>query len=734
MTLISKMGFTHWSTRLLSEFNRSDLSKMSLVAYCKAVCDSVIKEENICGASFDLFEDVTGQFVNLTRSGNYSNDFSLPVSLVFKHFSMDFSQCQRKPFIMTLDPNSQDDLSVFPLTTKSIALFPIINTDRIIGYFSICASNLNAFHQVEMEAIYSLMSYFVLLYTLKSTSVNQSPSITWDKLSLAINQCSETIVITDLRGNIEYVNDEFERSTGYKAQDVLGKNPRVLQSGKTTRDTYRDLWKTLRSGERWQGEFINRKSCGSEYVEFARITPIRQENGDGSVTHYMAIKKDITETTATRNQVEKLAYYDSLTGLPNRALFLKRLKKLLNDDAGSSQLPLSLMFIDLDHFKEINDTQGHDHGDCLLQTIGQTIRSILESHHTLARLGGDEFVVIAPDTDAEQAQTIAYKLHQTISQPIPLKGQNISVGASIGITVCEKQGPSVSTLLKQADIAMYRAKAQGNGFCLYLPEMELALNRKITLARKLLSAIRQDKLALNFQPFIDLNSQQCVGAEVLLRWFDDDLGWISPAEFIPLAEERHLVSEISNWVIRHTCRQMLSWQNQGYVLNGRLSINISAQEIGQESCAQRIIQLVEEEGISPYLLDIEITESAVVVCPHLAEDNINQLAKAGFTVSIDDFGTGYSSLSKLKHFSVNKLKIDRSFISELLIDDANRKIVTAIIAVAKSLCLQLVAEGVEDKQQEALLSEMGCDFAQGFLYTKPIPSEQFAQDWLQVNN
>lgn len=460
-----------------------------------------------------------------------------------------------------------------------------------------------------------------------------------------------------------------------------------------------------------------------ERAEFAR-------GPDGRLVSVLGTVQDITDRKKADGRIEQLAFYDALTELPNRTLFLDRLKRKLASArvAGHS---LALLFIDLDRFKEINDTMGHLAGDRVLAEVAQRFRRILRQDELLARLGGDEFVVISEQTDKAGATKIAGRLQRSLVEPITLKGSNFTLGASIGIALYPQDGGDFQQLLKNADIAMYRAKGSGGGHCFFSAEMGARIARSLELARRFGIALQEGRLQLYFQPKVELYSGRLTGAEGLLRWHDPEWGWVSPAEFIPVIEERGMMVTVGEWVLTQACRQLRTWDDAGVPLAGRLAINVAAQQIDQESFALRVLEIVENEGVSPTRLEIEITESSMMRDPDCAMQATQRLVAEGFTFAIDDFGTGYSSLSYLKRFPAHTLKIDRSFVSDMLTDRNDEGIVKTVIGMAQSLGLSPLAEGVEDAAQAERLLALGCFEAQGFHFGRPVPAEQFERRWLQ---
>ena len=542
------------------------------------------------------------------------------------------------------------------------------------------------------------------------------------KLSMAVEQTPNSIIITDLAANIEYVNATFTKVTGYSQEEVLGKNTRLLQSGKEARKTYTDLWAHLTRGESWRGEFINKRRDGSLYTELAQISPVK--DAQGVITNYLSIQTDISEYKDAEARIEQLAHYDQLTGLPNRDMLAERFRLVLSQ-AQRNHEQMALMFLDLDRFKNINDTLGHALGDQLLMAVTRRIKHALRDEDTLSRLGGDEFIVILPDSDADGAAHVASKLIEVISQPCLLGEHELIVTPSIGIAIYPHDGQDFETLSKMADTAMYRVKQAGrNGFRFFTAEMQVHSARTLQLAVALRHALARKELSLQYQPQVSMRDGHVVGAEALLRWTHPELGTISPAEFIPIAEDSGLILAIGEWVLRTAALQLKGWMDGGFAPMV-MAVNLSAVQFRHANLPERVTQILDEVGLPHAFLELELTEAVAMDDPQAAIAVMDQLHERGIRMSIDDFGTGYSSLSYLKKFKVYKLKIDQTFVRDITEDPDDKAIVTAIINMASSLGMQTIAEGVETASQLAFLRLQGCNEAQGYYFSRPLTAEQF---------
>lgn len=569
-----------------------------------------------------------------------------------------------------------------------------------------------------LMTLVGLVIYFFLLFIIltlvKSRYLLLSQANELLKLSQAIEQSSSSIMITDVKGKIEYVNSAYTALTGYFKEDVIGKD----LAWKRETELYNNMMKVLSSGKNWEGEFTNRRKDRSEYTESIKASPIFQ--ADKNIAHFMIIKEDITEKKYSQERIHHLANFDSLTGLPNR-FQLEELSNYAIHMAKRKNEHFAIMFLDLDHFKDINDTLGHSAGDSLLIELATRFRSILREIDTVARLGGDEFIFLLPQTDAHGVPKVADKLLEIIDKPFTIYNHELIVTASIGIAVYPDDGTDQETLSKNADTAMYTAKKEGrNKYCFYTDIMQKNSSRNLHLTNALHHAIERNELYLVYQPQVSIDDGHIVGAEALLRWNHPEFGNISPVEFIPLAEDSGLILSIGEWVLREAIGQAKKWTEDNpseFVM----AVNISSIQFRQSNLPELVSGILDEAGLAPESLELELTE-AVAMHAYNAIDNF---IERGIRMSIDDFGTGYSSLSYLKKLKVSKLKIDQSFIRDIWTDAEDKAIVSAIISMAKSLGLRTIAEGVETLDQLNYLREQGCDEVQGYYYSKPIKATEF---------
>lgn len=543
------------------------------------------------------------------------------------------------------------------------------------------------------------------------------------KLSQAVEQSPVSVVITDVHGAIEYVNPKFVELTGFSPAEVIGKRPNILKSGYTSPETYRDLWSTITAGREWRGELSNRKKNGELFWEYASISPIRGLNG--TVTHFLAVKEDITMRKMYEEQLVRQAQYDQLTGLPNRLLALDRLSQVLYRARQSSGV-VALMFVDLDNFKNINDTLGHAAGDQLLVDAAARLRRCVRTSDTIARLGGDEFLIVLPDLSAvADSEIIGHKILDMFSRPFRLNGQEFFITASVGVAFYPSDGDDPHILLRNADAALYRAKEQGrHTYRFFTSEMNQQALERLNLESHLRYAQARGELKLHMQSIVDLHSGQLVGAEALLRWRSYELGNVPPDRFIPLAEDTGLIIPIGEWVLETACQQATRWQ-MPHNAPLRVSVNVSPLQFQETNLVATVSRILEKTRLPPDCLELEITERSLLDDSPAINAMLQQLIEMGVCLAVDDFGTGYSALTYLKRFPLHALKIDRSFVRDVTTDPGDAALVSAIVVMAHSLGLKVIGEGVETEEQVGFLRAQRCDMAQGFYFSKPIPQHAF---------
>ncbi|ARP94203.1 EAL domain-containing protein [Bordetella genomosp. 13] len=540
------------------------------------------------------------------------------------------------------------------------------------------------------------------------------------------------VMVTDLQGNIERVNPAFTQLTGYTQAEATGRNARLLSSGRQPAAFYRELWRQLRETGRWKGEIWNRRKNGELYLEHLSISGIH--NQDGVCTHYAAIFSDITERRQAEERLSHLAMHDALTGLPNRTLFHERLERaIVRMRRADGSRRVAVMFVDLDRFKRINDTLGHAVGDETLKTIAGRLAKAVRESDTVARLGGDEFALVIEDIeDIRHVVRIAQSLLAAAGQPIDIAGKPVFVTPSIGISMYPDDSDDPKQLLIQADRAMYEAKEGGkNGFRFFTAQMNPPLMERMTLEGELRAALDAGEFRLYYQPEYDLRTGAIVRVEALLRWQHPQRGLVMPSRFIAAAEESGLIVPIGAWVLREACRQARQWVEEGFEF-GRIAVNLSGRQCRHDDFLHDLTGILSDTGLPASRLQFELVESMAMTGHSATESLLNELSARGVSLAIDDFGTGYSSFTYLQTLPVDTLKVDRSFLAGVGTHGYDGAILRAIVAMAKSLGVTVVAEGVETPAQLAFLRDIACDGVQGFLLARPSPPQSMARAALAV--
>jgi len=531
----------------------------------------------------------------------------------------------------------------------------------------------------------------------------------------------EGVIITDADTNILAVNRAFSQVTGYQEEEIKQLTPRVLQSGRHDPEFYTKVWGSLKQSGQWVGEIWNKRKSGEIYPEWLSIAAVR--DNAGIIRNYVGVFSDITEIKQSQERLDFLAHHDPLTSLPNRLLFNHRLVHSI-ELARRKERQLAVLFIDLDHFKNVNDTLGHELGDRLLQKVARHLSEHLRACDTVARMGGDEFILLLDDVEAPRyAAAVAEKILGLLSQTFSIEGYEIYISASIGVSFFPADGEDGNTLIKNADTAMYYAKSQGrNSYHFYAPQMSQYARERIHLESLLRRSIERGELSLHYQPQVDLASGQLIGAEALVRWNSPELGAVSPMRFIPIAEEIGFISTLGEWVLLTACQQMKAWDAQGFVLPA-MAVNLSVKQLERGDIGAAVARILEETGLSCERLEMEVTESSIMKSERTLTC-LNDLRALGVRLALDDFGTGYSSLSHLRRLPIQKLKIDRSFVTDVSGDPSREAIVRAVIALATALGLSTLAEGIETDAEAQFLRQEGCQLAQGDLFSCPLPPDE----------
>ncbi|MDF2794622.1 MAG: hypothetical protein K0S85_2375 [Pseudomonas orientalis] len=545
----------------------------------------------------------------------------------------------------------------------------------------------------------------------------------------AVFDCTrEGVLVTDARGVIVHVNRAFMEITGYRREDVMGKPPSLFKSGRHSSNFYRQMFQTLERDGEWSGEIWNRRQSGEIYPQWQTIRVIRDERGH--ISHYVAVFSDISAIKDSEHELAHLAHHDPLTDLPNRLLFTDRAEQALAS-AQVHKRGCALLLLDLDHFKIINDSLGHNVGDQLLKLVAERLKGLFRPGVTLARLGGDEFAVLVESCpQVMQAAAMAQRMLDAMKEPFVFDGNQLFISASIGISLFPSDALSAEQLLRNADSALFKAKHAGReGYALYTEELTAHAQNRVEIASELRRALEQQELRVYYQPVHGLQDSRLIGVEALVRWQHPERGLVPPGEFIPIAERTGLIADIDAWVMNQACRQMCQWLAEGAPL-GFIAVNVSSRLFARRELYEHVGQVLHDTGLDPAFLELEVTESAVMDDPEVALEQLHRLRELGLRLAIDDFGTGYSSLLRLKRLPVQKLKIDQGFVAGLPWDEDDAAIVRVVIALAKSMGMQVHAEGIEQVEQARFLLDQECDMGQGYWFGKPVPAQEI--DWTRA--
>jgi diguanylate cyclase (GGDEF)-like protein/PAS domain S-box-containing protein len=562
---------------------------------------------------------------------------------------------------------------------------------------------------------------------LREAKIRRSRRMAIEDLRLAakvFESSVEGILITDVDSRILRVNQAFCKITGYEQDEIIGRTPKLLRSGRHDQAFYQEMWQRLIEYGYWQGEVWNRRKNGEIYPEWLSISVVRNE--DGQITHYIGGFTDLSEQKWAEERIQHLTHYDALTDLPNRSLFRSRFKQPMLT-ALRNERRVALLHLDIDRFIKVNDTLGHHIGDRLLQQVGRRLVANIHDRDFVARFGGDEFAIACPDLDhSVEVEAIAQSIMNVFSEPFWVEGREIFLTPSIGIALFPDDTDDYDELLKFADTAVHHAKRQGGTFQFYHRGMNVDSADRLRMENALRRALDRQEFQLHYQPQVNLESGHIVGAEALLRWKPMAGGTVLPEQFIPLLEETGLVISVGEWVLRSACAHLRTLQQSSHQPIA-ISVNLSPMQFRHKDLVGMIRSVLDETGIDARWLELEITESSVMEEPEQALTTLQQLFSMGIRLAVDDFGTGYSSLGYLKKFPLNLLKIDRSFVADIAVDQDDAAIVDSIIAMAHRLNLEVVAEGIERQNQLDFLRQHECDVGQGFLYARPMPFQQLME-------
>lgn len=542
----------------------------------------------------------------------------------------------------------------------------------------------------------------------------------------------EGVLVTDVQQHIVHCNPAFSRITGYSQEEILGQSPNLLKSGRHDKLFYENLWASLQNHGAWSGEVWNRRKNGEIYPQWQCIRAIHDEQGE--ISHFVAVFSDISALKRSQRELDYLAHHDPLSNLPNRLLFTERVARTLEHDK-AEQKNGAVLLIDLDHFKHINESLGHNIGDLLLKAVGERLSTQLSKRMTLARLGGDEFGLLYEECrNAEQAAVMAQRLQHSLTQAFIVIDKELFITASIGICLYPDDAEDVAQVLRNADSALFKAKSSGReSYAFYSEELTKHAHQRVELASALRHALDHQELRVYYQPLLCLRKRKLIGVEALVRWQHPQRGLVSPGEFIPVAEETGLIGAIDAWVLQQSCRQMVSWRNAGLTLQF-VAVNVSSRLFSRDELDLRVADVLRDTGLDPACLELEVTESAIMDNPDAALALLERVRALGVRLAIDDFGTGYSSLARLKRLPVHKLKLDQSFVSGLPHDQDDIAITRAVIALGHSMGMKVLAEGIEQVEQLELLNQLGCDHGQGYYFGRPQPAAQLAELLAQQND
>jgi diguanylate cyclase (GGDEF)-like protein/PAS domain S-box-containing protein len=608
---------------------------------------------------------------------------------------------------------------------QSVGAFPISRGGKAYGCIAVYSSEFNFFSPELIGLMNGLADDITFaLDNLDREHEQRAAAIKLEQAATVFEYSKEGIMVTDAKNKIISVNRSFIEITGYSAEDVIGQDPSILSSGLQTHEFYQRMWTIIAETGSWQGEVWDRRKNGEVYPE--ALTIICVKNINGTIINHLAIFSDISERKLAQERIQQLAHYDVLTGLPNRVLFNDRLEQAMIS-AQRNHSRISLLFLDIDRFKQINDTLGHSTGDQLLQNVGRRLLECVREQDTVSRQGGDEFIIVLADADATGAELVAEKILHAILQPYTIEQHDLRITASIGIAVYPDHAQDSENLIKYADVAMYQAKENGrNCYQHFDPSMNASSYERLKLETALRDALQRNELEVFYQPQVNLADGHIIGCEALVRWLHPTLGMLYPEKFIPLAEETGLIIPINHWVAEQAIKQCRAWRDIGFDAL-TMSINLSALQFRQHSLLQQIRDLLQQYNLPANVLDLELTESILMQGVERTLATLHELSAMGVIISIDDFGTGYSSLSYLKLFPIKQLKIDQSFVRDITTDTSDATMVRTIIVMARSLKLHVIAEGVETAEQAAFLAQCGCERAQGYYYSRPIPAAEFEQ-------
>jgi len=599
-----------------------------------------------------------------------------------------------------------------------MAIIPLLAPASVVGVLCAGASDAESFEDDQLSALEAFAGRLSMAIQL----AQHQALLALQSAAMASSSCA--LFITDASGSIEWVNAAFEKTSGYTRDEVVGRTPGILRSELQSSEVFQSMWAAVRAGHAWRGEIVNRRKSGETYVVTQNVTPLLDENR--TLTHLVAAHDDVTAHRQAETRLEHMAHHDALTDLPNRALFAERLSAALAQaerEGGS----VGVLFVDLDRFKLVNETFGHQVGDQLLREVAGRLKSSVRELDMVARFDGDEFTIVLPGCDRIVATLVAERIMAALSRPLRIGNQEVAITASIGVAMRAPDARDADTLLRRADAAMYQAKEVGrNGYAFFHDGPDARPVPAFTIQSGLRRALANGELALHYQPQMDACGRRLMGVEALLRWTSPALGVVSPADFIPVAEQTGIIVDIDRWVIRAACAQAKAWQVAGVPVP-RIAVNVSGLSFRRGRLIPWIEEALASAQLEPQHLEIELTEGVLMHDAAMVVEALASLRQVGVRLALDDFGVGYSSLGYLKRFKLDVLKIDRSFISGLPGDPDSVAIARLIVAMAKTLHLETTAEGVETVDQAMFLEGLGCDTLQGYLFSRPVPAAELSR-------
>ncbi|MEN8303077.1 MAG: EAL domain-containing protein [Campylobacterota bacterium] len=711
--------------KLVRDVDEANREKVTSIEYFKSESAQLVYSMHYL---YDLNDAISKSEELNKKSINAANDALLGLMKYSINTNIETTDIVNN--LKILDSQDNDFTKMFvrhvEIDLKRIKKFNEIENSQVKDRTLIALEKLHAFinkdyqKNILIEKTIVIVLFAVALIILLILIVMNRRSIAMrDELlgfKTAIENSYNSIVITDVDSNITYVNEIAEKETGYRKDELIGQNPRVLKSGLNDEGFYQELHGALRAGKKWEGEFINKKKDGSLFYEKASIMPIFQH---GEIVNYLAIKLNITDYIEEKDKVEYMAYHDALTSLPNRLSIEEYLKNRL-PIASRSDSKIAILFIDLDRFKIINDTLGHDVGDELLVEASKRMRSGLRDSDLLARVGGDEFVIVRESpNDSYSAAHVCEKIIQLFHEPVQTTSHSLNITLSIGVSIFPDDDMDYIQLFKYADIAMYEAKEAGkNTYRYYQEALSVEAHKRLDMEQALKVALNNSELYMMYQPKYNIMNHTVVGLEALVRWENEKLGFISPDKFIPIAEDTGFIIEIGLFIFEESCREYLQFKRYSKTLSS-ISINISAVQLYQDSFIHDVTKIMNKVGIAPSEIVLEITETHIMKNINQSKSLLKSLKDLGFSISIDDFGTGHSSLSYLKLFPIDELKIDKSFVDDLPHDKNDVAISKAIITLSQSMGYVNIAEGIENREQELFMRDNGCLLGQGYHFCRP---------------